>query len=514
MKLTLLSTSDTHGYIMPTTFGSRKFNQTMGLAKAAAVIKKESQENNHVLKFELGDFIQGSPLSYYIAKNDNHDVNELIELANKIAYDATTIGNHEFNYGLEYLKKAITLANYPVLSANILDKKTKKPAFGQPYRIFEQEDLKIAVLGLTTQYIPHWEQPEHIQDLEFESIVKTAKEYVPMLRKQADIVIVLYHGGFECDLVTGEPTEELTGENEGYKLLKEVSGIDALLTGHQHRSIATKVHGVPVTQPGYRGQYVGKIVLEIEDKQVISSQAELIDVTDFQPSREIVELCSDLSSEVEDWLDQPIGKVVEGDMTISNPHEARIKEHPYIELIQKVQMEATGVDISGTALFNNEGKGFNKTISMRDIVTNYIYPNTLAVLKVNGATLKEALEQSASFFVLDNGEIKVNPKFIEPKPQYYNYDMYEGIDYTIDLRKPIGERITELKYHDLDVTNDMELEIVTNQYRAVGGGNYRMFDASKIVKEVQIDMTELIADYLIKHPKITATTNNNFKIIY
>ena len=513
MELTLLATSDTHGYIMPTNFSSATYDKTFGLAKAATALKAlETQETT--LKFELGDFIQGSPLSYYVAKNKEHYVGELVELANLIKYDTGLLGNHEFNYGFSYLKEAIAATNYPILAANILDKLTGEPAFGKPYHIFTKAGLKIAVLGVTTQYIPNWEQPKNIEGLEFASVVEIAKRYVPQLREMADVVIVAYHGGFERDLVTGEPTEDLTGENEGYQLLQEVSGIDALLTGHQHRIIATHINGVPVIQPGYRGQYIGKITLTIEDKQIVKSTADVIDVTDYAPDPQISEACAKLSAEVEQWLDQPIGHVIEGDMTISNPHQARIIEHPYIELIQKVQMEATHTDISGTALFNNEGKGFNQTISMRDIVTNYIYPNTLAVLKLTGQDLKDALEQSAAFFVLEDGKIKVNPKFIEPKPQYYNYDMYEGVNYVIDLTKNVGERIVQLQYHGHDLAPNEEIEVVTNQYRAVGGGNYHMFGANKIIREVQIDMTELIADYLAKHPEIKASVNHNFTIKY
>ena len=147
--------------------------------------------------------------------------------------------------------------------------------------------------------------------------------------------------------------------------------------------------------------------------------------------------------ELQTWLDQPVGEV-QGDMKITDPMQARIVEHPYIEFINRVQMAASGVSISGTALFNNEGQGFNETITMREIITNYIYPNTLAVLKITGQDLRDALEQTANFLAIESGEIVFNPAFIEPKPQYYNYDMYEGIDYEIDLRQPVGQRITKL----------------------------------------------------------------------
>ena len=513
MKITFLETSDMHGYVYPTNFADDT-EQGFGVAKVATKMKELRQAaTGPVVTIENGDFIQGSPLSYYIAKSQ-HSVAALTAVVNHLDVDVHVLGNHEFNYGLPYLQEAIASYQTPVLAANILNE-AGEPFFGQAYTIIEKEGVKIAILGIVTPYIPHWEQPATIRGMQFVSIVETAKNYVPYLREQADIVVVSYHGGFERDLVTGEPTELLTGENEGYQLLQEVSGIDAFFTGHQHREIATKINGVPVVQPGYRGSFIGAIELTVEKNQtgvhVTNSTAALIPVADALPDQETLALLAPIEEELQTWLDQPLGKV-SGDMRIIDPMGARLKEHPYIEFINRVQMAASGAKISGTALFNNEGKGFGSTITMRDVITNYIYPNTLAVVKVTGAELKAALEQTADYLAVVDGQIVFNPAFIEPKPQYYNYDMYEGIEYTIDLSQPVGQRITRLDFEEKAIAMDQELEIVINQYRAVGGGNYAMFSAEKIVREIQVDMTELIADYLKQHPQIEATTNQNFLV--
>ncbi|MGM0123332.1 2',3'-cyclic-nucleotide 2'-phosphodiesterase/3'-nucleotidase [Enterococcus sp. AZ194] len=514
MEIKILATSDMHGYIEPTNYAEKNSDLPFGTEKIATLIKNiKKNATGPVIMIENGDFIQGSPLSYFLAKNKR--VGELTQVVNALGYDVGVLGNHEFNYGLSYLKSAIASYNHPVLAANIINKEGQ-PAFGKAYDLIEKEGVTIAILGLVTQYIPHWEQPATVKDLTFKSIVETAKEYVPKLREQADLVVVAYHGGFERDLVTGEPTELLTGENEGYQLLQEVSGIDALVTGHQHREIATHVQGVPVVQPGYRGSHLGEITLEIEQTQegfkVNESKAAILSVESVQVDEEIKKLIAPAGEEVEVWLDQPVGKV-EGDMHITDPMVARIHEHPYIEFINRVQMAASGAKISGTSLFNNEGKGFGSVITMRDVITNYIYPNTLAVLKVTGADLRAALEQTANYLILDEGKVVFNPEFIMPKPQYYNYDMYEGINYTIDMRNPAFSRITKLEFEGKPVEATDELEMVINQYRAVGGGNYEMFEAGKIIREIQIDMTELIANYLKEHPVIQATTNQNFTVL-
>ena len=500
----------------PSDYQERNQDLEFGLFKVVSKLKKEKEKcEGPIIQVDNGDFIQGSPLSYYIVK-EKESAKELVEALNMLDIDAGMIGNHEFNYGLPYLESAIEAANYPILAANILNE-AGEPAFGKGYTILDKEGIKIAILGLTTPYIPHWEHPDHIQGLTFQSALECAKEYVPMLHEKADIVIVSYHGGFERDLETGEPTEILTGENEGYAILNEVTGIDAFLTGHQHRHIAEVINGVPVVQPGHKGEKIGKITLTIdktEDGVVVSEPtAELLSVSTEEPDEALKAQFHSLNESVEGWLDQQIGRV-EGDMEIHDVFQARTQEHPYVAFIQQVQMYYTGADISGTALFNDTVTGFKHDVTMRDVVTNYIYPNTLAVSRISGADLKAALEQSAEYFDLEeNGEIGINPSFIHPKPQQYNYDMYKGIDYVIDVAQPKGHRIVSLKYKGKDVQPDDKLDVVLNQYRAVGGGDYEMFDATKIIREVTISMTELIGNYFKEFPVVQAETDDNFKVI-
>ena len=516
MKLTILSTSDIHGYIYPTDYKQRDQDLPFGLLKIDSIIKEiRSKETNPVLVIDNGDFLQGSPLTYYTAKQTKHPA-RYTSILNDIGFDAGVLGNHEFNYGKEYLTDAITTLDHPILCANILNDQGQ-PAFGKPYELFTFDNLKVAVLGLTTQYIPNWEQPASIAGLSFQSAVTCAQEYILKLQKLADVVIVSYHGGFEKDLTTGEPTEALTGENEGFELLKKIPGIDVLLTGHQHREIATVNSSVAIVQPRDKGHHIGKVSLTLEKQNgkfaILSKKAELISAKDTLTGSTMAEKYSGFQNEIEAWLDQKIGDI-EGDMWIKDPFQVRLTGHPYIDFIHKIQMEATGTTISGTALFTNDSKGFGPTVTMRDIVTNYIYPNTLAVVEVTGNDLKRALEKSASYFSPSaNGQLEISPAFLYPKAQQYNYDMYAGIDYTIDVSLPIGSRIRQLSYNGELIQKEDRLEIVINQYRAVGGGNYDMFSADKIIREVTVDMTELIAEYFNKYSPIQPSTFANFQVI-
>ena len=193
MELTILETSDLHGYLFPTTYQKRNMDEPFGILKAATVFKEERKKaKGPVFTVENGDYIQGSSLSYYLAKQ-RKDPAELMQALNAMKYDVGVLGNHSFNYGLEYLKKGIAAADFPVMSANILNTHNE-PAFGKGYGVFEKEGVKIGFLGLTTQYISQWEHPNHYAGLHFQSAVECAKEIVPLLREAADIVVVSYHG--------------------------------------------------------------------------------------------------------------------------------------------------------------------------------------------------------------------------------------------------------------------------------------------------------------------------------
>lgn len=518
IKLIILQTSDIHGHIYPKNYRSTE-ELHLGLAKLSSIIKEERTNHEHVLLIDNGDLIQGTPLTYYFSKEDKKKINPMIKILNELEYDAAVIGNHEFNYGREMLDQAVLDSSFPWLAANIISEETNEPFLGQPYMIKIFGQLKVAVLGVTTHYIPNWEDPLYIKGLRFEDALQTTKQWVAYIkeRENPDVMIVSYHGGFERDLVTKEPTEPLTGENQAYAICHEVPDIDILLTGHQHRSIKGELNGVTIVQPSFNGQAIGKIELTLNkgnDGDVLTKSTSLLTVENTETDQSIIDLVKQYEEETTEWLDIPIGEI-DGNMEIEDVFQLRIKEHPLIELINKVQMDAAGVNISNTALFHNESPGLPKQITMKDIVANYIYPNTLKVIRITGHDIKLALEQSATYFELnEEGLITVNPHFSVPKPQHYNYDMWEGIEYTFDISQLPGERVTKLMYNGEQLKLDDEYEVVMNNYRAGGGGDYDMYKGKPIIKEITTDMTELLANYIVKHKTIKAEVNHNWEVIW
>ena len=262
--------------------------------------------------------------------------------------------------------------------------------------------------------------------------------------KKVDVTVLCYHGGFSHDLKTGELIEPDTGENQGYQMCRELD-FDILITGHQHREISTKAFGKSIVQPGSKASGVAAIALdiEIENGKVLSVHHE--------PSLHYVNEDTPVHPELSRGLriSCPNRKMVrptdgenEGSLLFHDAFAVRVQKHPYIEFIQNVQMDTTNAPISCTSLFLDGAGGFPNEVTMRHIVTNYIYPNTLKVLSVSGRHILEALEQNATYFSIKDGTLTVSDAFKYPKAQPYNYDMWEGIQYVIDVRKPIGSRIT------------------------------------------------------------------------
>lgn len=533
----IMVTSDLHGAIRPIHYNTNAYRPA-GLALLASLIRRERDRSPELLLVDNGDLLQGSPLASYAASFvSNHEVHPFINVLNELGYDAAVMGNHEFNYGQDLLRKAVQDSHFPWLSANIVNEgKTDEevpptapagaaiPAFGPPYVIKTlSSGVKIALLGATTHYIPNWEHPKNIEGLQFLDAMETIRAWVGYIREheQPDVLVVSYHGGFESDLETGEPAERLTGENQAYAICRDIEGIDVLLTGHQHRQLTAEIHGVTVIQPGFSGNGVGHVSTQLDRLsngkwQIAGKQARLLlldENSDVQPDAAVMKLTDELEAKAQAWLDQPIGEVA-GDLSITDPAALRLAAHPFIAFVHQVQMEATGAQISNTALLSEEARGFGSLITVRDVLSNFIYPNTLTVLELRGQDIRDALEQTARYFEVEtSGEVVVNPAYMQPKPQHYNYDMWAGVEYELDISKPVGSRVVKLEREGIPVAMDATYSVVMNSYRAAGGGDYAMYPGKKVLHEGATDMAALVEDYIRRHQPLTVEQANNWRVV-
>jgi 2',3'-cyclic-nucleotide 2'-phosphodiesterase/3'-nucleotidase len=503
--VTIFHTSDVHGYVYSTSYATGE-HVDYGLSNIKNLVKK----NKNSLLIDTGDTIQGSALTYFHASMLKDETSPLADALNLLDYDYQTLGNHDFNYGQKYLNNYVKGLNSQLAVCNVY--KNDK-LFFDPYKIHQFENgIKVGLIGAVTQHIPNWENPENIKDLTFKNAFDAIKEYVSEVKPLVDAVVVMYHGGFEKDPITEVPGPNETGENLGFKIATEIDGIDVLLTGHQHQIISGKLNGVSYTQPGANGGYVGQVNLEFEEEngewKLINNDASLIK-TNYSPDQTYEDHFREVENKVQDWLDQVIGELEDGEILITDPLKDRLEKHPVVSFINQVQMDASGVDISCTAL-GNEVIGFNATITMRDLISTYVYPNTLVVLEMTGKLLKQLLEKNAEFFT---SEKLISPQYLNPKKELYNYDMFDGIHYTIDTSKEYGNRITKLIYNGDDVKEDHSYQVVMNNYRAAGGGGFEFIKEAKIVKTIEVDIVEILANYIIKHKNVKIDHKPNITII-
>lgn len=499
-KLIILYTSDIHGYLFKTNYITEV---DQGLLAYYNYLKEVKKKYKHVLLIDNGDLIQGSPLTYYLQKNFTN-YNPIIGLLNELDFDILNFGNHEFNYGLTYLINSYQQFNGAILNANIQGMAKYLPV--KPYQIYTFNTFKVAVISLTTKQIPKWEKPENIKGLQFRSIIETYQNYEQELQSQADFIIVLYHGGFETSLTNLEEyLETPTGENEAGQLLKQFTSIDLLLTGHQHRNINQIINNVWCRQTLNNGQNIAQIEIDITTQKVINSLEITAKEQIVAPSFNYNKILQTLDYKIlefeqatQKYLDTVIG-TLDKEILVTDLFKTRLNSHPLINLINKIQLSVTKADISAMSLFDS-AVGFKQEITIRDLIANYPYPNTLVVLEITKEQLLQALEVSASYFILKNDKIEVNPKFSLPKPQHFHYDMFDGLHYEINLTKAIGQRVTIKNF--INTIDEQKIKLVVNNFRASNYDWYPMYGHAKILEETSFDMVELLINYINEHQNL------------
>jgi len=514
VQITILGTTDLHGNINPIDYYTNK-PDNRGLAKVAILIKRIRGEQPNVLLIDSGDTIQGSPLESFHGRKNNQPRDPMMLVMNSLKYDAMAVGNHEYNFGLKVLEKARQEAQFPWLSANTYETKTGKTHY-QPYLIRDVAGVKIGILGLTTPGIPNWDNPPNYAGLEFHNPILEAKKWVAVLRDQekVDVVVVAMHMGLGEDLRTGEVSPgQVPHENDAVQIAKQVPGIDVIFMGHTHRDVPSLyINGVLVTQANAWGRHLARADMYLEKSpkgwQVYAKAARTIPTDDrVAADPEVVKLAEPYDRETQAWLGRTIGESA-ADLSAK---DARFRDTAILDLIQKVQLEAGNADVSMVASFNSEARIAKGPVSVRDIAGLYVYENTLAVLEVTGQQLKAALEHSAEYFKTYVPGKPITEQINEKIPSY-NFDIAEGVNYELDISKPIGQRIQNLTFKGQPVKPDQKFRLATNNYRVNGGGGYEMYKAAPVVYRSSEEIRELIIDWLEKHKTVPIEPNNNWKL--
>ena len=524
VKVTVLATTDLHGNIYPVDYYTDK-PANRGLAKIATLIRAERANNPNNLLIDCGDTIQGTPLEYVyqtfrrtgspplkLAFNGPAFEQDPMMLAmNAIGYDAMVVGNHEFNYGWKNLDRARSDARFPWLSAN-----TQAPKPFAHYLLKTVAGVKVAVIGVTTPTIPSWEKPENYTGYSFQSAKTAVEKVMAELRPQRpDLVLVAAHAGLGRDPKTGAIRDDTPGENEMYDVAMGVPGIDAIVFGHTHAEIPElRLNGVLLNQPKNWGISLGELTFELDSKPgggwtVSQKSSRVIPVTaQTAADEEITRIVRPYHEMADRYLNTPVAHSDEA----LDGRLGRVEDTALVDAVQTVQLHYTHADVSFTSLFNPRVSVPKGQVTVRQIAALYLYDNSLYTIEGTGKIVKDALENSARFYLSCSGASCLKGPLINSRVIGFNYDMAEGVDYEIDLTQPEGQRIRNLKWKGRPLQPDQKLTIAVNNYRAGGSAGFDMFRGAKITWRSSEEIRDLIISYFTERKSIPVKASGNWRV--
>jgi 2',3'-cyclic-nucleotide 2'-phosphodiesterase/3'-nucleotidase len=525
--LTLLGTSDTHGnvynwdYYRDAEYDDTPHND-VGVAKLATLVNQVRRERRGkaTLVLDAGDTIQGTPLATYYAKQEpitsTGEKHPMARAMNIIEYDAVTLGNHEFNYGLPLLDLWIRQLGFPALAANAVNAVTGKPAF-LPYVIkkvslgWDAPTLRVGILGLTNPGVAIWDKGNVEGKLRFEDMVATAAKWVPVMRARgADIILVSAHGG---DTGKSSYGPELPNENPSALIAEQVPGIDAILFGHAHLEIAerfvtNKQTGTQVllSEPSKWGQRLTRMDFTLTREhgrwQITAKHSTMLNTNTVVEDPKVLAAVRAQHAKTVAY----VNKVVAKSTVELSAAESRYKDTPILDFINKVQADTVTAALAGgqyaTLPVLSIAAPFSRTalfpvgdVRIRDVAGLYVFDNTLEAVVLSGAEVKAYLEYSAKYFNTLAPGTTVDPALIsDPAVPDYNYDIISGVDYDIDISKPVGQRITTLTRAGAPVADGDQFVVAVNNYRRSGGGAFPGIVKAQVYNE-QKEIRQLLIDW-------------------
>jgi 2',3'-cyclic-nucleotide 2'-phosphodiesterase / 3'-nucleotidase len=573
LRLRLMGTSDLHANIFAYDYYRDRPDDRVGLAKTAGLIAAARAEVRNAILLDNGDIIQGTPLGDYVALSKGlktGDVHPMIAAMNTLGYGACALGNHEFNYGLEFLDIALAGANFPAVCCNIF--KADGSFYVRPWIVLDrdlrdesgaEQKLRIGIIGFTPPQIVQWDQSHLAGRVTTTGIAEAARLYVPQLRSTGvDLVIALCHSGIS------RKTPAQPGEENAALALAQVPGIDAMFLGHQHLLLPGQdfagiegvdvargaLYGVPAFMPGFWGSHLGVIDLELERKdaawRVVSTKVEARpiyarddrDVTPLVAAEpEVLAAAQQAHDDTLAYVRSPVGDIASPIQSFF----ALVADDPSVQIVNSAQswyvkrlaaampaLKDLAV-LSAAAPFKSGGRGGPDyytdvkagAIAIKDVADIYLYPNTLRVVKIDGAALREWLERSAGIFRrIDPASVLEQP-LIDPTFASYNFDVIDGVTYAIDVTQPSrydadgalvapdAHRIRDLSFDGKPIDERQTFIVATNNYRASGGGHFPGCDGSTIVLEAPDTNREALVRYIVETKHVEPKADGNWRFV-
>jgi 2',3'-cyclic-nucleotide 2'-phosphodiesterase (5'-nucleotidase family) len=493
MDLVIAATTDVHGRIRAYDYFTNQVERVRGLSRAATIVDSlRAAAPGRVILLDAGDLLEGNPFAYIVSHSPELKANTIIAAMNAMGYDAAAIGNHEFNYGIPYLDSSIAQARFPFLSDNTY-KLDGSHAY-KPWTIVERSGVKIGIIGATTPGVMLWDASNVAGRVSLGDIVPAVRKSVSEVKAAgASVVIVSVHSGLDepssyDTVATGVPSE-----NVAARIASEVAGIDLLLYGHSHKEMKEKFIGSTLLmQPKNWATSVSVAHLHLvrsSGKWVTTAKsADLVQAADHLESPPILALSERAHALTLEHFSTPIGTTP----VRWRSDSARVKDTPILDFVLQTELQVSGADLASSAAFSTDAAFGPGQITGAQIAHLYPYDNTLRVIRISGKQLREYLDFSSRYYtgrLTGDGRLETNPQV-----QGYNFDILAGADYTIDLTKPIGSRITRLNYKGAPVKDSDKFTLALSNYRQGGGGGYSMVAGSPTLSEVQTIVPEFLIE--------------------
>jgi 2',3'-cyclic-nucleotide 2'-phosphodiesterase (5'-nucleotidase family) len=495
-SLVVMGTTDVHGWLLPHDYFTGEPTDH-GLSLLAPIVDSiRAAHPGRTALVDSGDLLQGNPLAYVFSELREGERHPIIATMDLMRYDAAAIGNHEFNFGIEHLDRSIANATTAFVSANIFRHGTGEHAY-TPYVILDREiagrSIRVGITGATPPGVHVWDRVHVEGRLEFRDIVESVRPVVARMRAEgADVVLVAAHSGLEGTsydtLTTG-----LAAENVMARVAHEIPGIDAIFLGHTHRELAdTTIGGVLVLQARNWARSLAVAHLEVtpdgDGWRVVSRRGEVIRPDPATSSQAVERLVDPAHRRALEYVTRPIGTSIER----LTAEAARVRTTAIIDYINHVQRQVAGTDLSAASAFNLSAEIPEGPVTVADIARLYVYDNnTLMAVRISGAQLREYLEKSAEYYLpcADPGCERVT----NPGVPGYNFDIVTGVSYTLDISRPVGQRVVRLEREGRPVRADESFTLALNNYRQGGGGGFAMLSEAPVIH----DRGESIRDLLV-----------------
>jgi len=540
-SISIIETTDVHGVILPYDF-IEKEKMDFSMASSFNYIKQIRKAKDITLLLDNGDNLQGQPEVYYYNFIDTIQPHFVAEVMNYMGYDAGTVGNHDVETGHVVYDRLVKAYNFPLLAANAIDIKTAKPYF-KPYQIIEKEGIKIAVFGLVTPAIPNWLPQELYSGIEFKDMVETARKWMPViLNEKPDLVVGLFHSGWDRTGGKLQNTDNLN-ENGSATVAYNVPGFNIIFNGHDHKLANEKFVNsvgdtVLILNGGSRSEKLAEADInftsgKIKGKRHMKISGKIINVADFKPDPELITKFMPQYKTIDEYVNRVIGN---SSTTISS-RDSYFGSSAFVDMIQTIQLEITGADISFAAPLSFDVKINKGPITVGDMFKLYRFENMLYTMSLSGEEIQKYLEYSYSEWLNtmkgpDDLLLKLRtgkdgrPTLTNDKAwfknQSYNFDSAAGINYTVDVSKPEGARITIKGFTDgrLFEKNKM-YKVAVNSYRGNGGGGHFTEGAGipkdelrkRLISSTDRDLRYYILKSIEANKSINPVPLNNWKII-